>query len=300
MNNRLLRLLALCAAPWMLAAGQPSSNPAQPAAADLATERGTQSSPTNSGRLIVHRLASEYQTGTNDLLVLLPDELKSGRRYPVLYLLPVYAGDKHAADAMNEARRLDLPNRHDLICVAPAFERLPWYADHAQDPRLRQESHLLKAVLPFVERQYPALTEARGRLLVGFSKSGWGAFSLLLRHPEVFGRAASWDAPLLMEQSGKYGSGPIFGTQENFEQYCITRLLAQQAESLRRQPARLVLLGHGGFVEDDTLLHQRMELLGIPHYWDHGPKRTHDWHSGWVEVAVGLLLRESLEAKSPP
>ena len=51
---------------------------------------------------------------------------------------------------------------------------------------------------------------------IGFSKSGWGAFSLLLRHPEVFGRAAAWDAPLMLEQPNRYGMGAVFGSQENF------------------------------------------------------------------------------------
>lgn len=298
--NRLFPLLALCAAPWISAGSQSSSNSARATVAEIAADQRPQSAQTNSDCVIVHRLVSEFQAGTNDVRVLLPDKLKSGRRYPVLYLLPVYAGGQHAADAMDEARRLGLSNRHGIICVSPAFERLPWYADHPQDRQIRQESHFLKAVLPFVENHYPALAEPRGRLLAGFSKSGWGAFSLLLRHPDVFGRAASWDAPLLMDRIGMYGNGPIFGTQENFEQYCATRLLAQQAESFRRNPARLILLGHGNFVEDDALMHQQMQLLGIPHFWDHGPKRAHDWHSGWLEIAVELLLRESLASESQP
>jgi hypothetical protein len=61
---------------------------------------------------------------------------------------------------------------------------------------------------------------ACGLLLLGFSKSGWGAlFSLLLRHPDVFGKAAAWDAPLVMDSPGRHGNGDIFGTPENFEKY---------------------------------------------------------------------------------
>ena len=67
----------------------------------------------------------------------------------------------------------------------------------------------------------PVQTVPAGRLLLGFSKSGWGAFSLLLRHPDVFGRAAAWDAPLMMNKPGPYGSGDIFGTPENFARYQI-------------------------------------------------------------------------------
>ena len=71
-----------------------------------------------------------------------------------------------------------------------------------------------KVVVPFVEKSYPVPAKCDSRLLLGFSKSGWGAWSLLLRHPDVFGRAAAWDAPLMMDRFGKYGTSPIFGSQK--------------------------------------------------------------------------------------
>jgi enterochelin esterase-like enzyme len=87
-----------------------------------------------------------------------------------------------------------------------------------------------------VERTYPARAAAGGRLLLGFSKSGWGAWTLLLRHPERFAKAAAWDAPLMLDAPGKYGSGPIFGTPENFERYRLTRLVEAS-----QHPVRLVI-----------------------------------------------------------
>jgi hypothetical protein len=100
--------------------------------------------------------------------------------------------------------------------VAPTFSHLPWYADHPTDKEIRQETYLLRVVLPLVERTYPVQSQLEGRLLIGFSKSGFGAWTLLLRHPEVFGRAAAWDAPLMMDRLGKYGTDGVFGTPENF------------------------------------------------------------------------------------
>ena len=110
---------------------------------------------------------------------------------------------------------------------------MPWYADHPSDPEVRQESYFLKVVVPFVEQRVPGPADRDGRLLVGFSKSGWGAYSLLLRHPDHFGKAAAWDAPLMEQRPARFGMGPIFGTQENFEQYRITTLLDRQAPDLR-------------------------------------------------------------------
>src|SRR5205085_10113631 len=132
------------------------------------------------------------------------------------------------------------------IFVSPTFSQLPWYADHSTEPLVRQESYFLKVVVPFIERTYPVDAEPKGRLLLGFSKSGWGAWSLLLRHPDIFGRAAAWDAPLMMDRLGKYGTTAIFGSQENFEQHQITRLLRAKAESLDATK-RLILTGYGNF-----------------------------------------------------
>jgi len=245
----------------------------------------------NAPEIVVHELVSEFQSEPVQVRVLRPGSRDREKRLPVVYVLPVEAGtgDKYG-DGMLEAVRHDLANRLGVIFVAPTFAQLPWYADHPSERGIRQESHLLTCVLPFIERQYPARTDASGRLLVGFSKSGWGAWSLLLRHPDTFGRAAAWDAPLQMNEPGRFGSGPIFGSAENFRNYQVSRLLADRAALLRTQPTRLILLGYGGFREDHLKTHELLDSLKIPHVFRDGPKRKHDWHSGWFREACELLL----------
>lgn len=154
---------------------------------------------------------------------------------------------------------------------------------------MRQESDLLRVILPCIDKAYPVRTDAASRLLLGFSKSGWGAFSLLLRHPDLFGKAAAWDAPLMMSQPGQYGSGDIFGTQENFEPYQITKLLEKRAADFQTGK-RLILLGYGGFREDHRQAHALMQKLKIDHTYQDGPQRKHEWESGWLPEAVSLLF----------
>lgn len=254
------------------------------------------------GGIFQHLVRSELQSRDTSIRVLLPKELVSqanldfrslttAKKLPVVYLLPVEPlNGRQYGDAMNEAVRLDAANRFHAIFVAPSFAELPWYADHPTVRTLAQEQYFLKVVLPFVERTYPALAEPRGRLLVGFSKSGWGAWSLLLRHPDVFGRAASWDAPLTMGWPSKYGSQPIFGTEENFEKYRITRLLEEHAKLLASEPPRLILLGKGNF-SDHEPIHAQLEKLGIPHVYRDDPKTPHVWDPAWLEPAWEALLK---------
>ena len=139
----------------------------------------------------------------------------------------------------------------------------------------------------------PVLRTREGRLLVGFSKSGWGAWSLLLRHPDVFDRAAAFDAPMMMDAPGKYGSGPIFGTTDNFRRYQISSLLEQRAAELRNEPSRLMLIGQGNFQSEHMQMKAHLETLQIPHTWIEGSVREHSWHSGWLPEAIELLTKVS-------
>ncbi len=240
----------------------------------------------------VHSIRSEYQSGRTAIRVLLPDRLEEDRRYPVLYVLPVEAGDgSRWGNGLVEVHKHDLANQFGLICVAPTFFQLPWYADHPTDPKIRQESYFLKDVVPLVDKLYPTRAEGEGRLLLGFSKSGWGAFSLLLRHPDSFGTAVAWDAPLMMDRPGRYGSGPIFGTEENFAGYEIAGLLRSKTPLLQ-QTNRLIHFGYGNFREQHQAAHRLMKELGIRHTYRDGPHREHSWHSGWLAEAVEMLMAE--------
>jgi len=234
----------------------------------------------------IHKVNSKHQRGPTEIRVLLPDRIEKGKRYPVVYVLPVEANDgKQFGNGLAEIKKHDLHNKHGAICVEPTFADLPWYADHPTDAKLRQETYFLEVVLPFIDANCPVTMI---RWLLGFSKSGWGAFSLLLRHPDVFAKAVAWDAPLTMAQPNKYGMGPIFGTQANFEKYQITKLFDSRGKELGRE-TRLMLLGYENFRTHHVEAHAQMNKLGIAHEYRDEKKTPHTWHSGWVEGGVKWL-----------
>jgi hypothetical protein len=238
---------------------------------------------------VFHEVESDLQAGPTEIQVLLPDRLEKAKRYPVLYVLPVEANRENRwGEGLLEVKKLDLHNKLGLIVVQPTFAHLPWYADHASDPKIRQESYFVSVVVPFVERTYPALAEAKGRLLLGFSKSGNGAFSLLLRHPTVFGRAVAFDSPLNMDKPSNYGMGPIYGTQENFEKYRLPDLLTRRAAELGKEK-RLAMIAHSNFDKHHLAIHEQMDKLKIPHEYRDDKKATHHWNAGWVKDAVEWL-----------
>jgi len=247
-------------------------------------------STTTSNDPLIHEVTSPLQAAPTQIKVLLPDKLDPSRRYPVIYVLPVEPlNENHYGDGLLEVKAHDLHNHCQAIFVTPTFAHLPWYADHAADPKIRQESYFINEVLPLVEKTYPARPGPAGRYLLGFSKSGWGAFSLLLRHPQLFAKAAAWDAPLMMPAPSDFGMKPIFGTQANFEHYQISKLLQTHAPEVANGN-RLILIAQGNFALQMQQVHELMLQLHISHTYRDGPSRAHTWHSGWVSQAVQLLL----------
>ena len=237
-----------------------------------------------------HDLRSRWQADATVVRVLTPDNMKPGHKYRVLYVLPVESGrTTRWGDSIAEVLKHDLHNKHQLICVFPTFADLPWYANHPTNMQLKQETYLTLEVVPLIEEKYPVLADASGRLLVGFSKSGWGAWSLLLRDPKFFGRAAAFDAPMMMDAPGKYGSGPVFGTAENFGGYQISQLLKHRASGLKKSPTRLALFGRGNFQKEHVQVTHLLQTLQIPFHQDDSTLRDHSWHSGWLPAAVRWL-----------
>jgi hypothetical protein len=260
----------------------------------------TLSATTARGSRLRLSLESEYQPGKLWVDILTPEIVHTGSHLKVIYVLPVEPLDQHDyGDSLDVIQGLGLQNEYHVIFVAPTFGQMPWYADHPSDPLRRQESYFLHAVIPLVESRFPVLKEPSGRLLLGFSKSGWGAFSLLLRHPDIFGAATAWDAPqgrLTPDASDGWQMIDIFGNQENFDQYCVFNLLREHGQFIGKDH-RFVLLGYGKFQEDVSATHALMTQLGIPHVYTNDHWYKHAWGTGWLPQAVSLLLNTE-EAKN--
>lgn len=241
--------------------------------------------------IITKMIESPYQPGPTAIEILAPDLVDPAKAYSVLYILPVAPGvTSRWGSGIQEAAKADVANRYGVICVAPAFAATPWFADHPTDPALRQESHFIKVVIPWVEANYPAERARAGRLLLGFSKSGFGAVMLLLRHPDLFERAVAWDAPLGKTAPDQFKMIEVFGTAEHFTAYSIPMLLEQRATALKDGPTRIYLMPdrEGDHKMDDVKA--QLERLGIPHGVEYTTGLEHRWDSGWVPRAATLAI----------
>jgi enterochelin esterase-like enzyme len=245
--------------------------------------------------VLTYVITSDYQARPCNVYVLLPDNFDPKKRYKVLYILPAWAPSK---EGILEAKKQDLHNKHNLICVAMDFASMPWYADHPDRPRMRYDSYLPDIIIPFIEKTFPTIAAPEGRILVGFSKSGLGAITLLLRHPEIFGRAGSWDGILIMDNRPEF-----FGSREHYlANYYVPNLLKKRAELLRKQPARLAIMGYGirSFEKLTEETHKLLDRHGIPHFYENGIQRKHEWGSGWLPPLVEVLLADDMARVTRP
>jgi len=249
-------------------------------------------------------LTTEYQAGPALVRVLLPEPLDLEKRYPVLYILPVESGVKaEFGNGLTEAKKAEFANRHGVICVYPSFNKAaPWYGNHATNPLLRQEDYVVRALVPFIDQKFPTQADRSGRWLIGFSKSAWGAFTLLFRHPDVFGYAAGWDGPLMLNGDnngadwGPMGLSANFGTKEAMQQSLPPKLAEANAAWLKQRPC--VVLGLGKFWADQTKqFHARLNALGIPHVYRADLTFPHRWDSGWFSPLAEELVEIARASK---
>ncbi len=242
---------------------------------------------------------SPYQAGKTRLRILLPDDFDLRQTYRVLYVLPVHEDgiEKHG-DGLVEIKKHGFHNQYQLICVAPGYTSQPWYADHDLNPNKQDESHLLKTVIPFIEKRYPVQADAQGRLLIGFSKSGWGAATLLLRNPSVFYRAAAWDPGIRVD------TGPIeedqraeriareWGSRENFEANRLSNLIKTRGKELGDEARLFYINTQGTRGMGGVEIHRLLVEHDIPHRYLMEPYRKHAWDSGWIPAAMEFLVAE--------
>lgn len=246
-----------------------------------------------------YMLESPYQNEPSEIRVLVPDNYDPKKKYPVVYILPVGAAKGAGqGSALIIFTKANLQNRYEVILAEPTYEITPWFGDHPTDQKIRQESYLRDFVVPFVEKNYSTLGTPEGRMLLGFSKSGWGAFALIFRNPDFFGYAASWDAPYFFVDF-RYGMAPVFDNTEYLKKYRPDLLVVEQKAHFQNK-TRLVMGGEdkwgkaiptpsGG--SHTVEMHELMEKEGVKHVYRPDLKTLHTWSAAWIVPTFEELMK---------
>jgi S-formylglutathione hydrolase FrmB len=117
--------------------------------------------------------------------VILPEGELAAKR-PTLYIVPGFGGDLRMVPVLERQSRFGYGRDMIRVLLDPdCGTGHHVFADSANNgPRGRA---LVEELIPYIEAHYPAIADARARLLNGHSSGGWSTLWLQVTYPDVFG-----------------------------------------------------------------------------------------------------------------
>ncbi len=237
--------------------------------------------------------------GSQILRVLSPTNPAPGVAHNFLVVLRVNPGQgSRYGDGLQTMQALDAQNRYNLTIIEPTFAFDPWYADNPNNKYFRYETFMTQDLVPWIKHNL-ATTGHEQIWLIGFSKSGLGAQDLILKHPDLFTLAASWDFPADMSSYNQIGGASSnYGTDANFQDnYRLTAsfLNARKAPFINR--SRIWIGGFAVFRKDISDYSALLTSVGIAHTTGKPQPMAHRWNSGWVPIALAALYQDSIHLR---
>jgi Putative esterase len=241
-------------------------------------------------------ISAKNGDGPQVLRVLRPTNPAPGVTHNFLYALPVEAGlGTYFGDGMATLQGMNAHNQYNLTIIEPSFAIEPWFADNPSDANLQYEAFMATELQPWV-KAHLATTGTEQHWLIGFSKSGIGGQDLMLRHPDLFTLAASWDFPADMSSYDEYGSSSAgnYGTDANFQaNYRLTQSFVDAHRAPFVASNRMWIGGYEAFQTDMTDYDALLTSEGIRHSTETPTPMGHRWDGGWVPIALAALAQES-------
>jgi Putative esterase len=238
--------------------------------------------------------------GPQILRVLTPTHPAPGVAHNFLYVLPVQLRLSNAYnDGLDTLRRLDAQDKYNLTIIEPTFLTDPWYANNPLNANVQYETFMTRELVPWVENNL-ATTGHEQNWLIGFSKSGLGGQDLILKHPDLFALAASWDFPAAMASYGGPGADPAasYGTDANFQvNYRLTAAFLNAHKGPFLRANRIWIGGSTEFPADMSDYAKLLTREGII-YTRQAPRHmSHSWDSGWMPIALAALEQDSTKLR---
>jgi len=238
--------------------------------------------------------------GPQVLRVLTPTHPAPGVQHNFLYVLPVQPRLSNAFnDGLETLRRLDAQDKYNLTIIEPTFGIDPWYANNPKNANVQYETFMTRDLVPWVEKNL-ATTGHEQNWLIGFSKSGLGGQDLILKQPDLFALAASWDFPANTSTYGGPGSDPAasYGTDANFQaNYELTAAFMNAHRGPFLKENRIWIGGSREFPVDMSDYAKLLTEEGILYTKEAPQVMSHSWDSGWVPIALAALERDSISLR---
>lgn len=164
----------------------------------------------------------------------------------------------------------------DVAIRMVRYPNLVWYNARVRDEAIAQIRKL--NVSPVV--------------LVGFSKSGLGAWNIARAIPDLVSGTIIFDAPVARESLPPWGTDPFY-EDDSLWQKDLPLHTVESFQSVIRQTHQLVLISGQSFHDEMCQLSDRLTKIGLRHAFLSRPHLKHHWNSGWIEEGLKELVEQT-------
>jgi len=164
----------------------------------------------------------------------------AGQKLPVVYLLHGGGADFHSWSNDSDVARFA---EQGFILVMPEGES-SYYVNAAERANNRFEDYVVHDLIADVESRFPASNARRDRAIVGNSMGGFGAITLVLKHPDLFvfaaGLSPALDVPTRPFSPKRWSQwrahSAIFGPWNGQHQYENDPFVLAQSADINKVP----------------------------------------------------------------
>ena len=225
--------------------------------------------------------------------VLAPEHPSTDYEHNFLFALPVEAGLAQSTygSGLDELRLLDVQDQYNATIIEPIFPIDSWYANSNTDATINFETFTATLLTEWVDSTF-ATSGTEKNLLIGLSKSGYGALDLLFKHPSVFDAVAAWDFPADMAAYDAFGSSSSvdYGTNTNFQNnYQMTGTFIDSWKAPFTTEDRILISEGSVFQTDVANFDALLTSHGVEHTLLTQTSDAHSWPGGWLSDAVAGL-----------
>lgn len=147
------------------------------------------------------------------------------RDYSVVYYLHGAGGDEKTSAYMMEIIMPEMQSRsiEEAIFVFVNGGHWSLYRD-SDTSYVKSESHLIKELIPAIDKRYRTIPDRDGRAIFGFSMGGGGSMRLALKYPELFCAAGSFSGALNYarnQDTGEATTAQIIYPNDNVHHWAV-------------------------------------------------------------------------------
>jgi len=126
-------------------------------------------------------------------------------------------------------------------------------------------------------------------VLVGFSKSGLGAWNIARAIPDRVSATIIFDAPVATDRRPQWRADEFYADDAAWQKDLPIRTTSEFASAMP-ETHRLILISGANFHDEMRMLSQELLQIGYKHAFLDRSHMKHHWNSGWIEEGLNELL----------